>query len=258
MSNDIRLVGAPNFRDIGGCETSDGYRVRTGWMFRSGELSNLLESDIEVLRHLRVGCLVDLRSERERDVHVSRLPDGLVKAHHHANIAVNAQVGGRPIFELLRECATPDDAAGLVRHTFTKMPAQCGPALGYITETLARSQMPVLFHCTNGRDRTGVVAALLLALLGATREAIVADFMLTNERIDVEKVVENSIEVFRKAGMEVDRRTMELVTLVRPQLIDAMFERIDAEYGELDNYFEAFGIDAKRRETLRELLIVTN
>lgn len=257
-SSETRLAGAPNFRDIGGWETSDGRRVRLGRMFRSGELSNLVEADLDVLRRLCVGCIVDLRSEKERSIHISRLPDDLVTEHHHANITVDARVDGRPIFDLLRQCATPEDAAGFVRHTFTKLPALCGPALGHVAGILASGRAPILFHCTNGRDRTGVVAALLLALLGTSREGIVADFMLTNERIDIEKVIANSIEVFSKAGVEVDRRTMELVTLVRPQLIDALFEGIDADYGSLDNYFDTFGIDALRRGTLRELLVVAN
>src|SRR4029450_4291715 len=98
VSHQIRLTGAPNFRDLGGWETTDGRRVALGHLFRSGELSNLIAADLDVLRRLRLGCIVDLRSQKERTVHVSRLPEDLVIEHHHADIKVDARVAGRLIF----------------------------------------------------------------------------------------------------------------------------------------------------------------
>ena len=99
---------------------------------------------------------------------------------------------------------------------------------------------------------------MLLYQLGATREAIVQDFMTTNDRLDVERVIENSIKMFRDAlGIPVSRETMALCTLVRPEYIDIMFDSVAEQYGSPEDYLRAFGIDAALTQKLRQRLLET-
>jgi protein-tyrosine phosphatase len=251
----VSLKGAPNFRDIGGWDALDNSRVIEGRIFRSGELSNLTEDDLKIVSQLNIGCVVDLRSEKEKEVHVSRLPDDLIREQHQANISADIRIDGKRIFDVLSECKHAEEAAEIMQKTFLLWPQACGPAVAFIARKLSVDDSPIVFHCTNGRDRTGVVAALLLAMLGASTESIVYDFMLTNERIDVEKTISNSIKVYKQMGLQIDRRTMELISLLRPQFIDALFAGIDEAYGCLSMYFDSIGVDSKMRNLLQERLL---
>jgi len=254
----IRLEGATNFRDIGGGRNEDGRQLRAGRIFRSGELSNLSDADIDTLSGLDIGCVVDLRSAKETSSMASRWPSGTSVELHRADITLDLRIDDRPVIDLIVENPEPDAIERIVCRGFPVIAEQCGPAVHMVTERLASSDKPLLFHCTNGRDRTGVIAAMLLHMLGLRREDILADFMLTNERIDVERVIANTLEAYRKAlGMNLTRAAVEPVTLVRPSYIGALFQGMVDRYGSADGYLEHFGIDAALRSALRERLLET-
>lgn len=251
-----RLEGAPNFRDIGGAIGADGRRIKREHIFRSGELSKLSDADIDLLRRLGIGCVADLRSAAETKVMASRWPAADKVELHRADITLDLRVEGRPVIELIVEDPTPAAIERVVCRGFPVIADQCGPALRHITQRLAHRDDAILFHCTNGRDRTGVISAMLLYMLGADREAIVADFMLTNARIDVERVIVNTIDTYRKAlGMELTREAIEPVTLVRASYMAAMFQGMADRYGSAEGYLDHFGIDAGLRAALRERLL---
>lgn len=255
MSINPRLEGAPNFRDIGGHVTTDGRRIKQSRVFRSGELSRLTDADHDTLRQLGIAFVADLRSLGENELNRTRWPEGMATGRYCADITVDLRVNGRSLIDLLKEDPTPRGAARIMDHTFRVLPDLCGPALKLVAQRLAASDEPLLFHCTNGRDRTGVVSALLLYLLGATEDAILADFMTTNERIDIALAVENSRNYLSKlAGVEIDAETINLCTCVQPQYIAATFNFLDQQYGSPEAYLHAFGIDAALREKLRERL----
>lgn len=252
----LRLAGAPNFRDIGGCLTMDGRRLKREKLFRSGELSRLSDADLATLQRLSIAFVLDLRSPQEGGLHPSRWPVELASEVHRAYIHPDITLDGRSVLDHIIEDPTPANVKSVVCRSFGPLADYCGPALTAITERLSRGTAPVVFHCTNGRDRTGVIAAMLLYMLGASREFIVADFLLTNQRIDVELVVENSQATFRKAlGMEVDRAIVELCTLVYAEQIDALFQHLKTEYGSPDSYLREFGIDVAMQNALREALL---
>ena len=252
----LRLEGASNFRDIGGHATMDGHRVKQGRIFRSGELSRLTDSDHDILRCLNVALVADLRSRKECELLPSRWPAGLNTVLYHADVSMDIRINGRSIIELIKEDPSADHVARVVEHGFHIIADSCGPALKLITDRLASGGGPLLFHCTNGRDRTGVISAMLLYMLGASRDAIVADFMITNQRLDVEQVVTNTIATFHKAlGITMTRATAELVTLVKPEYINAMFIHFDTKYGSPESYLAHFGIYTALVEKLRQRLL---
>jgi protein-tyrosine phosphatase len=256
-THSLRLAGAPNFRDIGeGIVMRDGRRLRRNQVFRSGELSRLTDADLDALRRAGVKFVLDLRSPQECELHRSRWPDSLDTEFHRANIHPDIQINGRSALDLIKENPTGENIKFVAGAGFGPLADFCGPSLKQLVDRLVQGKTPVVFHCTNGRDRTGTVSAMLLYLLGAPREAIVADFMLTNERIDVELVVENSLATFRKAlGLELDRKTVEQFTLVHPEYIDRLFELLDERYGSTEGYLQHYGIDEGVAEAVRERLL---
>jgi protein-tyrosine phosphatase len=169
----LRRIGGMNFRDLGGHPTGDGGRVQTGRVYRSAHLASLNGGEPHPLREIQLSTLVTLQSRLEvrhlgapraeflhPAVRWEHIPigdtwfreDGFHKTdvkpgHEHLVILMEFLDGWRSFFELLAE----------------------------------REAYPLLFHCSAGRDRTGVGAAILLELLGVDRERIVADFLASNE-----------------------------------------------------------------------------
>jgi len=201
----IELDGAVNVRDLGGLPTLDGRQTRRGRVLRSDNLQNLSEADIRILlndHHLK--DVIDLRSEAEVRLEgpgpLTRVPS--VRLHHLSLFAE-----GGMYTDVTAD--TPDDAAP---HAPGKIDVdkvlpwqnrdEAGPEhersvahyLGYMRDradsivaalrVIARSDGAALVHCAAGKDRTGVVCALALEVAQVTREAIVADYAMTGERLE--------------------------------------------------------------------------
>ena len=115
---------------------------------------------------------------------------------------------------------------------------------------------PVAFHCSNGRDRTGVISMLLLHALGVSREDIVSDYLESNVRIDLEAAIRLSLEMFAKEyGVEFDYETLYTMNQALTQNVDITFAIIDKVYGSTQKYLQAFGITPALQETFREKML---
>ncbi|MCW3842180.1 tyrosine-protein phosphatase [Micromonospora yasonensis] len=162
-----------NFRDVGGLTGHDGLRVRTGRLYRSDSLHRITETDQAAFTALGIRTVIDLRrpSEVTRD---GRVPayDGLTYRHIHPEHENWAKVPYDPEESLPRWLA--DRYVGLAR-TGT---AGLAEAVGLIADS---ANAPVVVHCVAGKDRTGVVCALTLAVLGVADADIAADYALSTE-----------------------------------------------------------------------------
>ena len=176
---DTRLEGAPNFRDVGGYGAAKGFRVRRGLVFRSGHLANLTDADLESLRNLGIKTVIDFRPLYEKDMSGhNRMPDGI----NYVPIPI-----GDPAM-------APEVKRALVDGDFTSLPDlhdanrtlirdfsdQLGEALRLIADP---DNLPIVFHCIGGKDRTGMTAAILLTLLGVPWSGVLDDYMSTNGRL---------------------------------------------------------------------------
>ncbi len=171
----VPLAGAYNFRDLGGYRAG-GRQTRWGRLFRSDTLHELTEADLEVLAEMGMATVIDLRTPTE----VARDGPGALRAPgvSNAHLSVLPEEGEESV-------AAP--------------PAEDGPGARYLwylevggrafcraLEILAEeTAYPAVFHCMAGKDRTGVLAALILDLLGVERDAIVGDYCLTEQRLDL-------------------------------------------------------------------------
>ena len=156
-----------NFRDLGMYSTANRVAIRRMTVFRSATLSHLEDDDIRALRHLGVKTIIDLRTPEEQEL------DGVVSSH------VGAQLRTLP---LLTSLWVPPQAADSVEYLaarYIEMFLECTSRLADIIETIVREPGPVVFHCMAGKDRTGVVAATILDLLGVADETILHDYTLS-------------------------------------------------------------------------------
>lgn len=166
----IAFTNVFNVRDLGGLRTADGRRVRRGMVFRADGVDRLDGEDLEVARALGLRTVIDLRTpgelERRGGFPVEHLP---VDWHHLPLIASMWSE---------EELATTGGAAAFLQDRYLDMLVEGAGSIARVVE-LAADGAPVLFHCAAGKDRTGVVAAVLLGLLGVSHEDIADDYHLS-------------------------------------------------------------------------------
>jgi len=173
------LVGAANLRDLGGLATTDGRTVRPGRLFRSGHLCDLDGPDRATIDALGLRTIVDLRRPAEAETRPH--PDladcevvGISVSSDDNEFAVVANA-------MLDPDATPlgpDHVTGYFRSLVSDRLDRYRPVFEVATDP---DRHPLLFNCTAGKDRTGVVAAILLKMLGVDDDAVMADYLLSNE-----------------------------------------------------------------------------
>jgi protein-tyrosine phosphatase len=174
----IPLEAGFNFRDLGGHQTADGRRVRTGVLYRADTLHRLTAADLGVLRRLGLRTVIDLRTstELERFGRVGLTDDEI--AHHHLPMIDEVR---SPESRFEDEVPTPEQRGEI----YLRMLEQGRPAVADALRVLAADgALPAVFHCTAGKDRTGVLAALVLGQLGVPDDAVAEDYALTEETVE--------------------------------------------------------------------------
>jgi len=264
MSGDPRVrVAAANLRDLGGPAAVDGRRVRSGLLFRSGHLADLSPDDRATVDALGLRTVVDLRRPAEAGTRPTPdLGDTEVVAlsvssdDNEFAVAANAMVDPGATQHGI------DDVAAYFRRLATDRVDRYRPVLQAVTDP---DRHPVLFHCTAGKDRTGVVSAILLRLLGVADDAIRADYLLSNEirRPWVEQVeADHRRRIARhldvdEADVPADRLAASQALLwCHPRYLEALFDGIDERWGTWEALVaDGLGLDDDRLEDFRESLL---
>lgn len=181
----LKIDGVANFRDLGGYATADGQRVRYGQVFRSGKLDGLTDAGRQAAQALGIRLICDMRSPEE----VADAPDAMIDATTRSE-AFPLQTDDNRIAQvsalLFNRAAVRDLLPQLYTRVILDENAQ---TLGQIIERVAdANNRPTLIHCTAGKDRTGVISALLLEILGVPDDVIIADYTLSNLYYDTSDV----------------------------------------------------------------------
>lgn len=179
----LPLTGAENIRDLGGLPFKSGGFTRSGVLFRGDTLQELTPDDVELFRTLGLRTIIDLRTNLEatkegrgpladepiRYVNLPFMPDELLMPSDDRERQL--------IVAERREQDRVEHYLGYLKYAGDRV-------VGAVKVMAEPDGPPALFHCAAGKDRTGVLAALVLDAVGVERDAIVADFALTNERLD--------------------------------------------------------------------------
>jgi hypothetical protein len=172
----VPLDGAFNFRDLGGLPTGDGGTTRAGVMFRSDALHHLVPTDVDLLTELGMRTIIDLRSAVELE-RTGRGPlEDTDMQWLHAPLSHGEAAAGRVLPQALAE-------GDLGRHYVDSLSERTETLAAVIEHLASRENLPAVFHCTAGKDRTGMVAALVLSLVGVSDDVIVHDYTLTDDRM---------------------------------------------------------------------------
>lgn len=170
VNRHIHFERLHNFRDLGGYPTEDGQVVRWGRLFRSDSLGKLRDADVARFQDLGITTVIDLRYPWEIDAK-GRVP------HHESLTYHNLSIEHRPYDQA---ALGPEIEIGpYLAERFTEVATDGVEEIRQALEVIAEAGGPTVFHCAAGKDRTGLLAALVLTLLGVSDEQIIEDFALT-------------------------------------------------------------------------------
>ena len=246
----------PNFRDLGGIPALGNKRVRAARLLRSGELSNLADEDKKILAEdYALAAVIDLRGESE----ISRRPDILPDGVDYYNIDMMKAVERQSTsFENLEAFNNREGIHDFMKACYRLMVEEEEARRGlrrFIDILLEQQEGAVLFHCFAGKDRTGLCAAAVLTLLGASKESIYADYLLTNElrREENERILRS--EKF-SAMSEEQKETAKILFLVRKEYLDTAYQLAEARYGSLEEFLRrGVGISEDETEQLKRMYL---
>lgn len=245
-----------NFRDFGGVATADGRRVRTGRLYRCGQLCEIGEAAATELRGLGFALVADLRHPGERE----KAPSFWAEDHRDRILAHQHDSGKTaPHLSFFRPGMT--DLAAVdrrYRDFYTDLPFNpvYQGLYGAVLNRMATGATPVLIHCSAGKDRTGLLAALILTILNVPYDAIAADYLQSKDALSAGPLRAQLMErAAEEGGIPPDDYIMDAVLGVKPDYLGAALAEIDARCGSLDAYFDMIGVNAKARALLAQLLV---
>lgn len=221
-----------NFRDLGGYRTYTGRTVRPGQVFRAGLLSELSAIDQQGLLDLGIRQVIDLRTPKEIERKPDRLPAALADGWVHIPAYVESN-SSEFLKRLVRYRGRLDRAlaAGYLE-LIDRRAAQFGVMIRRIA---ADEGTPALIHCTAGKDRTGLLSALILSVLGVPDETVVADYSLTNHHADQIRVVsEPDMRRIRRLGLSA--AATQPLLIADPDNMRAVMTHLKQRYGSTERY----------------------
>lgn len=248
----LPLDQGSNFRDVGGYVGAGGKRVKWGMIFRSGGQPMLSAGDQARIQALRLKAMIDLRSSEERVLAPTKV-EGVPYA------AV-----GYSMSDLMRSSGgTPQNGLEVYRG----MPRLLAPHLRIVFRDLLRGDVPLAYNCSAGQDRTGFTTALILSVLGVSREDILKDYHLSTavrrpewEMPPVDASAhpgDPAAAMFAQARNTPAWKTpTPLMTPDGRPFLDGAFDEIRAKWGSLDNYLaKEVGVTAADQARLRRMYL---
>tara|TARA_A100001234_G_scaffold72459_1_gene63856 strand:+ start:3273 stop:4025 length:753 start_codon:yes stop_codon:yes gene_type:complete len=233
--------GCFNFRDIGGYPTKEGKKIKKGIYFRTGRQDRMSEKDLAELKNLKISTQIDLRKPEEiLDQGKGPLEN---MGADYINIPIIPDGGSDQLSRLVGD-------TGISGKRYLGY-LEFGPESWLkIFEILAnKDSLPVVLHCTAGKDRTGVSTAFLLSVLGVDRDLIEADYKLTN--LDTERQAE-FIENSGGFPEGVDREAMILAAGVPEDAMTVFLDGVESRWGSVLGYLEEIGITKNQMNAIRD------
>jgi protein-tyrosine phosphatase len=240
----VALAGPVDFRDLGGYGAADGRSVRWRQLYRSDSLHHLETEDGPLLRELGIVTAIDFRADDELDrIGIGRLGDLDIRHLHLPTVDRALHTVRPPGWD------APETAAEIYVLMLRSGAGAYAAALRALTEP---GSLPGVYFCMAGKDRTGVFSAVVLGLLGVSDEDIVADYVLTQEVIDV--IHERGRRDYPDAAQRWPELPDGLLGAFAPTMA-GMLERMREQYDDWNGYADAIGVESEVVDALRAALL---
>jgi protein-tyrosine phosphatase len=241
MRRVVDLEGCFNFRDLGGYPTEDGRAVRWQRVYRSDALHALTTADVARVRdELGVAAVVDLRSTAELEAEQARWIEPESIRFHHL-----------PLYDGQRVSSGELPPVDMLSERYVLLAEFARAQIARVLTTIAEAEGPVVYHCAAGKDRTGVVSAVLLGVLGVRDEIIVADYAATRENLDaiIARLMGSKGYGSILDALPPDTLHAEPATMVQ------FLDRMRAQYGSMRQYARAAGVSPATIDALADRLL---
>lgn len=260
-----QMENIENFRDLGGIVTTGNKKVKEGKLFRCADLSSATENDIEKIKQLGIDTIIDFRSTAEtlskKDPEIENI------RYYHINLikdkldGVERKDNGDHFYEWMIEQSYdyPNRFAEQMIRNYSTMISDDYPLNGYrkfFEILLDEKSDKILWHCSAGKDRTGIAAILILEALGAKKDQIYENYLETNKHLK-HSVSEVKETVKRKAGghrnYEAILDSFTKAMSASEDFIDNCYRTMIEKAGDPKAYLEKYlNIDEEARKKLRD------
>jgi protein tyrosine/serine phosphatase len=247
----IELEGAHNVRDLGGLPTAAGL-TRHGVLLRSDGLDALTVGDLRLLvDEVGLAQVIDLRAPSERNERTEGTLQAAGITMSPLPVVTDEDIRRRK-GDRVQQFQTGEDPAAIMANGYVELAELGGPALSTALRRItAPGGSPAIVHCSAGKDRTGVLVALLLDVVGVEREVIVADYAATQERMAA------VVERLRNASAfhELAHRVAAFAYEARPETMRLFLDQLDARWSGGEGYFTAQGVEPATIDAWRALFV---
>ncbi|MBC1573549.1 tyrosine-protein phosphatase [Listeria booriae] len=249
----IPLEGCFNFRDLGGYVNTAGKTVKWGKLYRSSLLTNITEKDKDTLEKLGVSWICDLRSTSEIAAKPTPALAHIKNRHIPIGTAKNESTESQKI-------DLPDDHRvyePLMGESYRVFVQSKDGFREIFNDIIEKEEVPFLFHCTAGKDRTGVLGALLLKLLDIPENTILADYELTNQYADnILGEMQGLVNAFSNSEKKIDLENFRPMAEARPAYLEIAFDEMQKEYGSVEAYLEkGIGITPSEKAKFQTMML---
>jgi len=249
----IEVDGVFNFRDMGGYHTTDGKKVKTGLVYRAGALGEITDAGLAKLHELGIKLICDLRSDEEQVAAPDKLPQNPAPTYVHLPLLAADNRRERLMALLFNRSRFNT----MMPEMYTRVIVDGNAHLyGDILRRIANSDnLPMIIHCTAGKDRTGVAAMLILSLLGVPEDVILADYSLSN--LYYEHFLQfGRLAVSSIAWMGVTAEDLQPLFISHPDTLKATLAHIHRKYGSVENYLRsAAGVNDEIQQKIKTNLL---
>lgn len=249
IENDIKIKKVHNFRTVGNIKNIDGQTLKEGKFYRSAHLNKLKKKSFDELEKLGIKQIIDLRNSKEIAQKPDNLPGDIVYKNYSAFEDEGDQLDQAKKL-ILKGKVDGLDADKRMLEFYRNYVTENPEIIKKVITEILDSDQPVLYHCTAGKDRTGIITALILTILKFDKETIYNDYLLSNNYR--EKLVDKRLNLANNLHFlypKMDVKVLEKLSWVETDYLDAAFNEINKEYGSIDNYIQkVLGISENKRQ----------
>ncbi len=258
MKRFIEIDGVHNFRDFGGYKTKNGKQVKLNHLFRSGQFNGITDEGRARLETFGPKIVVDLRKDNERlkqpsnfgDLKIKKIENNMFAAHEpkipaHLQFLRDNECTPKAIenymINMSRELAFLEDHKIMFKSAF---------------DALSENDVPLIVHCTAGKDRTGTLCALILKTLDVHDDDIMDDYLLTNKIPNIDQIIEEYLNKIRPIiGKDITKDALYPLGAVRESYLVAIMDEINVRHEGVENYLDHIGITKSQIEKIRNHLL---
>jgi protein-tyrosine phosphatase len=249
--NNIKLRSVLNFRDIAGTHAGNGSVIKKGMVYRSASLDSISKKDISLLRQLGIRTIIDLRGPSEQKKRKREL--GGIRI-----ISMPLDFQGKTrerLYPYFRKKNSEEKILEISNELYLEIAEASAPVLAGIIEILREPDSgAILFHCQAGKDRTGIIAALIHLLAGSERDIIIGDFLRSNDEL---------IPYFKRMFMLrkiitfgfFPYKMVIFAVRVKERNISSVIEMVINRPGGIEGYLESAGLDASGLAEFKEKIV---